>query len=86
MTTYHWYPVPILVGTIIKMNLSFGTIEFPIALDLTIFSPPLLHPKRPGPVTVFIANGDFQVIIEVDGETLRGEGQIRHLESHLATS
>jgi hypothetical protein len=86
MTTYHWYPVPILVGTIIKMNLSFGTIEFPIALDLTIFSPPLLHPKRPGRVTVFIANGDFQVIIEVDGETLRGEGQIRHLESHLATS
>jgi hypothetical protein len=40
--------------------------------------------KRPGPVTVFIANQDFDVLIEVDGEALRGERPLRYIEAHLA--
>jgi hypothetical protein len=40
--------------------------------------------KRPGPVTVFIANGDFDVVIEINGETLNGEQQMRQLERSLA--
>jgi hypothetical protein len=64
----------------------FGTTPQGTAISKLLFRRMNPDRKRPGPVTVFIANGDFQVIIEVDGETLRGEGQIRHLESHLATS
>jgi hypothetical protein len=39
--------------------------------------------KRPGPVTVFIANLDFDVLIEVDGTTIQGERTLRHLETYL---
>jgi hypothetical protein len=39
--------------------------------------------KRPGPVTVFIANAEFDVLIEIDGEALQGERSLRHLEAHL---
>jgi hypothetical protein len=42
--------------------------------------------KRPGPVTVFIPNGDFDVLIEVDGEVLQGESSLRHLEGRLLES
>lgn len=42
--------------------------------------------KRPGPVTVFIPNGDFDVLIEVDGEAVQGEGALRHLEGRLLES
>ena len=39
--------------------------------------------KRPGPVTVFIPNGDFDVLIEVDGEVVQGEISLKRLEGHL---
>jgi hypothetical protein len=42
--------------------------------------------KRPGPVTVFIPNGDFDVLIEVDGEVLQGQSSLRHLEGRLLES
>ena len=42
--------------------------------------------KRPGPVTVFIPNGDFDVLIEVDGRAVQGEGALRHLEGRLLES
>jgi hypothetical protein len=39
--------------------------------------------KRPGPVTIFIAKDDFEVVIEVDGETLQGDRPLKMLESHF---
>ena len=42
--------------------------------------------KRPGPVTVFIPNGDFDVLIEVDGGVLQGESSLRQLEGNLLES
>jgi hypothetical protein len=42
--------------------------------------------ERPGPVTVFILNGDFDVRIEVDGGVLQGESSLRQLEGILLES
>jgi hypothetical protein len=39
--------------------------------------------KRPGPVTVFIANVDFDVRVAVDGVELREDAYLRRLEAHL---
>lgn len=61
----------------------FGTSPQGTPLSKLLFRRMNPDRKRPGPVTVFIANADFDVCIEVDGVPLRGQAPLRKLEAHL---
>ena len=61
----------------------FGTTPQGTAISELLFRRMNPDRKRPGPGTVFISNVDFEVRVEVDGEALRGEAQLRRLEELL---
>ena len=61
----------------------FGSTPQGTAISKLLFRRMNPDRKRPGPVTVFIANLDFDVLIEVDGTTIQGERTLRHLETYL---
>lgn len=62
----------------------FGSTPQGTAISKLVFRRMNPDRKRPGPVTVFIPNADFDVVIEVNGELLDGEHQMRHLEQSLS--
>lgn len=64
----------------------FGTTPQGTAISKLLFRRMNPDRKRPGPVTVFIANFDFEVSIEVDGKSLQGEKPLRRLEAYLTDS
>lgn len=61
----------------------FGTTPQGTAISKLLFRRMNPDRKRPGPVTVFIPNVDFDVRVEVDGEALRGRAQLQRLEALL---
>jgi hypothetical protein len=64
----------------------FGVTPHGKAISKLLFKRMNPDRKRPGPVTVFIPNGDFDVLIEVDGGGLQGESSLRQLEGNLLNS
>lgn len=62
----------------------FGATPQGTAISKLVFRRMNPDRKRPGPVTVFIPNADFDVVIEVDGETVNAEHQMRYLERALS--
>lgn len=61
----------------------FGTTPQGTSISKLLFRRMNPDRKRPGPVTVFIANVDFDVRVAVDGVELREDAYLRRLEAHL---
>lgn len=61
----------------------FGTTPQGVPISKLLFRRINPDRKRPGPVTVFIPNTDFGVLIEVNGKSARGVREFLDLERRL---